>query len=84
MAGSIINTTLSPLFPSVLPLSLPRTVLGTNFSVVKGFVINRHCLIIFRTRWPLGCVIPQAMMKTFASIFLEPTRLIAVQSLSCA
>ena len=69
---------------SVLRLTLGLYCAVNHFSVVKGFVDNRHCLIIIRTRWPLGCVIPQAMMKTFASMFLAPKRLAVVQLLSRA
>ena len=49
-----------------------------HFSVVKGFVINRYCLVIFRIRWPLCSVGPQTMMKALADVFPAPMRLATI------
>ena len=44
-----------------------------HFFVIKGFWVNRYCLIIIRTRWPPCSISPQTMMKIFADVFLAST-----------
>ena len=41
-------------------------------SVIKGFVVNKHFLIIIKTKWPQCSVSPQTMMKNFTDVFSTP------------
>ena len=51
----------------------PRTIpVPNHFFVFRGFAVNRYCLIVNRTRWPLCSVSPQTVKKT---VFSVPTRL---------
>lgn len=71
MAVTIVTPCQACSFPPVLLLTLPRTVLWVNlFFAVKDFVVNRHCLIIIRSRWFLCYISLRVMIKTFADIFL--------------
>ena len=53
-------------------------------SVIKGFVVNKHFLIIIKTKWPQCSVSPQTMMKNFTDVFSTPKvkkeRKIVIQS----
>ena len=48
----------------------------SHFSVIENFAVNRYCLIIIRTGWPVCSVSPQTMLKTFTDIFPRPTRVV--------
>ena len=79
MAVSLIDTILAFTVSPVLHRPYPGLNGAVcNCFVIKGFVVNRYCLIITRVRSCLCSVNPYKVMKAFADIFPAPTRLVTL------
>ena len=71
MAFVITDTILVP-YSSSSPYADPtQGCVAYHFPVIKGFVVNRHFLIIIKTKWPL-CSVSPPTMKNFADVFPTP------------